>query len=331
MRRPSRSSSRWRPRYSSSPSCANGGSIGLIALILWRADLRATVDALKGLQLVPFFGALLTSTFAVVLRAYKWHLLLHVQGGSRPFGTSLRVTFMSSFVNNFFLGTLGGDAYRAYHAGDYSKSTGGAATAVLMERATGLLSALLLVFVVGIFLSYDFVTTELLPAISLVGFAGFAAIIAAATLGARAARLPLVRRVRRLTRLIEEVSSSLNAYRDHRGLVLFTLLLSLVFHALQSVTLLLFVVAAGVDAPFLTLLFIAPLTGILVVLPISMNGLGVKEGSLVFFLERIGTPGPDALLIALLGRVGNMTISLIGGLLFLLERSSRDKVAAPTG
>ena len=306
-------------------------SFGLIALILWRADLSATFEALKQLQLWPFLGALASSAFAVVVRSYKWHLLLHVQGGSRPFGTSLRVMFMATFVNNFFLGTLGGDAYRAYHARDYSKSTGSAGAAVIMERATGLLSALLLVFVVGIFLSYDFVTPELLVAIGVVGLVGLTGLVAMALLGARTREIPGLARLERATRLVEDASNSLLAYRNHRVRLAVSLLLSLLFHTLQSVSLLLFAWAAGVSPPFATLLFIAPLTGILVVLPVSINGIGIKEGSLVFFLEQIGTPGPEALLIALMGRLGNMTISLIGGLLFLFERSERNKLAVPIG
>lgn len=299
-----------------------GISAGLIALILWRADLGATVDALKGLRIPLVFGGLLSSVLAVLLRSYKWHLLLRVHGGRSSFGTSLRLTYMSTFINNFFLGTLGGDVYRAYHARDYSRSAGGAASAVVMERATGLLSALLLASVAGIFLTYEFVTPELLLVITGVGFLGAGALVGAAFVGAQAGRIPVLRRVPRLRALIEEISSSLMAYRGHRGPMLAAMLISLVFHALQSLTLLLFAMAVGVDAPVLAMLFISPLTGILVVLPISINGIGVKEGSLVFFMERIGAPGPEALLIALLGRVGNMTVSLIGGFFFLRERST---------
>jgi uncharacterized protein (TIRG00374 family) len=305
-------------------------SIGLIALILWRADLRATLDAVKNLQLLPFFAALLANVLAVSFRSFKWHLLLRIQGGRNSFATSLRLTFMSTFLNNFFLGTLGGDAYRAYHASEYSKSTGGAASAVVMERVTGLFSALLLMFVTGIFLTYEFVNAELLVAISLVGLAGVVALVAMVMIGARAGRIPVLRRVDRLTGLIEEMSASLLAYRDHRRMLLFAIALSIVFHALQSVVLLLFAMAAGINVPFLAMLFISPLTGILVVLPISINGIGVKEGSLVFFLEKIGAPGPEALLVALLGRVGNMTASLIGGVFFLIERSGRHPDAADT-
>jgi uncharacterized protein (TIRG00374 family) len=302
-------------------------SFGLIALILWRADLGATVETMKGLQWLPFFAALLTNVAAVSLRSYKWHLLLGIQGGRGPLWTSLRLTFMSTFINNFFIGTLGGDAYRAYHAKDYSRSSGGAASAVVMERVTGLLSALLLVFVTGTFLSYGFVTRELLLVVSLVGVAGVGALIVLARLGARASRIPGLGKLGRLTDLIEEMSTSLMAYRNHRGVLAFAVALSIVFHALQAVTLLLFAVAVGLSVPFLAILFISPLTGILVVLPISMNGIGVKEGSLVFFLERIGAAGPQALLVALLSRLGNITISLIGGIFFVMERSARRNAA----
>ena len=162
-----------------------GISTGLIALILWRADLGATLDALRGLRVPPIFGGLLSSVLAVSLRSYKWHLLLRVHGSGSSFGTSLRLTYMSTFLNNFFLGTLGGDVYRAYHASDYSRSAGGAASVVVMERATGLLSALLLALAAGIFLTYEFITAELLLVIIGVGVLAAGALVSAAFVGAR--------------------------------------------------------------------------------------------------------------------------------------------------
>jgi uncharacterized protein (TIRG00374 family) len=306
-------------------------SIGLIGLILWRADLRATVAAVRNVYVLAFVAALGSTVVGVVLRSYKWHLLLRVQGGRESFLTSLRVMYMSTFVNNFFLGTLGGDAFRVYHARDYSNSAGGAASAVVFERATGMLSALMLVYLSGALIaSEELITAKLLVVISGVGLLIGIGIAVLLSMGPKVSRIPILRRAHRLTGFVKNLTASLWTYKRHPALFVWVMILSAVFHITQAVTVYLFALAARADIPFLSLLFITPLTGLLVVLPISINGIGVKEGSFVFYLERIGIPGPAALLIAISGRVGNMMVSLIGGLLFLIQGLGRRKRAMAT-
>ena len=305
-----------------------GVSIGLIALLVWRADLRATLTPLGDVKLWAFAAALVSMVFAVLLRACKWHLLLQVQGGSGSFLTSLRVTYMSTFVNNFFLGTLGGDAFRAHHASDYSNSMGAAASAVIAERATGMFSAVLLVYFAGILLApRELVTTQLLLVISIVAAIGVVSLVVLISLRSKLRRIPILRRFPRLTGFAEDVISSLRIYRNHLGVLAAALSLSLAFYLVQTVTVLLLAVAARTDVDFMSLLFIVPLTGILVVLPISINGIGVREGATIFYLEHVGMPGSAAFLIAIAARFGNLIISLIGGLLFLVQSLGRNKAA----
>jgi hypothetical protein len=268
-----------------------GVSIGLIALLVWRADLRATLTTLGDVNLWALAAALVSMTFAVLLRACKWHLLLRVQGGSASFLTSVRVTYMSTFVNNLFLGTLGGDAFRAHHASDYSNSMGAAASAVIAERATGVFSAILLVCFAGIFLApRELVTTRLLLVLSVVAAIGVISLIVIVSLRSKVRRIPILRRFPRLTGFAQDLTNSLRIYRSHLGVLSVALILSLGFYVVQTLTMSLLAVAARTDLDFMSLLFIVPLTGILVVLPISINGIGVREGATIFYLEQIGTP-----------------------------------------
>jgi uncharacterized protein (TIRG00374 family) len=303
-----------------------GVSIGLIALLIWRADLRATLTILGDVKLWAFAAALVSMAFGVLLRACKWHLLLRVQGGSGSFLTSVRVTYMSMFVNNFFLGTLGGDAFRAHHASNYSNSVGAAASAVIAERATGIFSAILLVYFAGILLApRELVTTRLLLIVSIVAAIGVVSLGVLVSLRSKLRRIPILRRFPKLTGFSHDLTTSLQIYRNHLGVLAAALILSLAFYLVQTMTVSLLAVAARTELGFLSLLFIIPLTGILAVIPISINGIGVKEGATIFYLEQIGTPGSAAFLIAISARVGNLLISLVGGLFLLVQSLGRRK------
>ena len=56
-------------------------------------------------------------------------------------------------------------------------------------------------------------------------------------------------------------------------------------------------------------------------IPISINGIGLQEGSYVFYLEQLGVAGPVGLLVAVLARGSLLAMSLLGGLLFLSEKT----------
>ena len=57
----------------------------------------------------------------------------------------------------------------------------------------------------------------------------------------------------------------------------------------------------------------------LVMIPISLNGVGIQEGSYIFYLEQIGVGGPIALIVAVLVRLSLLIFSLIGAILFLVH------------
>jgi hypothetical protein len=60
-----------------------------------------------------------------------------------------------------------------------------------------------------------------------------------------------------------------------------------------------------------------PLLGIIMVLPVSINGLGIREGAGVLLFTSVGIPAEQALLVEFLTYLVMVTASLAGGVLFL--------------
>jgi uncharacterized protein (TIRG00374 family) len=310
-----------------------GVSIGLIVWILQRTDLTDALAAAKQTNLLMLLMALLVAAFGLLVRSYKWQMLLKVQGASVKLSTLHAITYMSMFFNNFFLGSLGGDAFRFYKASGYCDTKGGAASTVVMERATGFFAALAMVLVFGLVIVVtrrELVSTGMLVALTL------AAVAAGVLMGMLfmidwfVAHVPILRRIRMVTRLADEMTKSMRAYAAQRGAVVFALVLSVIFHVIQTLTVYCVTAAANADVSFLSLLFIAPLVGLLVIIPISMNGLGIQEGSYVFYLEQLGVAGPSALLVAILARLAMLFFSLLGGVLFALQSPREQKAEMQT-
>ena len=65
---------------------------------------------------------------------------------------------------------------------------------------------------------------------------------------------------------------------------------------------------------------VVPLIALAIVLPISINGVGIREGGMVFLLSRWGIAEEQAVAVGLLWFFATIVTGLIGGFLFLLDR-----------
>lgn len=301
-------------------------SLGLIAIILSRVDMRGLGAAIRDVDVAIFAIALVVMSVGLFLRALKWRVLLKVHGADANAWTLYRTIFISLFFNNFFLGALGGDAFRLYETFGDTKTKGGAASAIILDRATGFIVALLMVIIFGTLLALTYRNLVSLPLFVAICIT---ALVAAVTLAAVVSfewwihRVPVVRNWQRVLSVAEDVAGSLRAYRHHGSTLAAALALSVVFQFVQAVTVLLFVIAANADVSFIGVLFISPLVGLLAAVPVSVNGLGIQEGSYVFFFEQVGVLGPQALVIALISRLSRVLLSLVGGWLFMIGRNRR--------
>jgi len=97
---------------------------------------------------------------------------------------------------------------------------------------------------------------------------------------------------------------------------------SLAFHATTIIVHYYFAKALGIDIAFSAYFIIIPSVLILTSLPISVNGIGVREGSFILAFNFFLISPETSLAIALLSFSLNMFLGIAGGVWFLLDRMS---------
>jgi hypothetical protein len=75
--------------------------------------------------------------------------------------------------------------------------------------------------------------------------------------------------------------------------------------------------AVGIDVPLPCLIAVYGLAGLISVLPISFNGIGVREGAYVSLFHFMGIPKETALAFALYWFMVSSLTSLVGGIVML--------------
>ena len=109
---------------------------GLTALVLWKSDPRAVLDAAVGARPGPILVAVGLVLVDRALMAYRWLVLLRPlpEAARPPFLAVMRVFFVSTFVGTFLPASVGGDAVRAYALSQLNVPAADSVASVLMER-----------------------------------------------------------------------------------------------------------------------------------------------------------------------------------------------------
>ena len=119
-------------------------------------------------------------------------------------------------------------------------------------------------------------------------------------------------------------------FRDHRGIMVQALGLSVLYHVLTILNTYAAVWALGLRVDFLDLAVVVPVVLMVSAVPVSLNALGIMEGAFVYFLGLAGLNSAEALSIALVLRAKNVLLALLGGLLFL-RWNHRARAPQPQG
>jgi len=294
--------------------------VALTALVLYWSDPTQILNATRGADwrwLLAAVGLVLVDR---TLMAMRWlELLVALAPGTRPpLGAVLRVFFVSSFVSNF-VPSVGADLYRAYALSRHDVHLAESTASVLMDRALGVLSVVLVAAAALPFATVEG-RQELVVILAVV--AAVCAVAAAVVFSARAAdavraiaaTIPLAL----LRRVTAALTDAVRSYAAHRGAMVRVLALSIVvqiFRVLQAWCL---GRALGIDLPFVTYLAFIPLIVFIMQIPITPNGLGTTQLAFDRFLVPQGAPAPEVFALSVLFLSLGILGSLPGGILYAL-------------
>jgi glycosyltransferase 2 family protein len=284
-------------------------SVALLVAVLLYADVGEVLAAVREGHWAWLAVALAVMAGTVVLGAFRWWLLLEGAGIDVPARDSIR-PYAMSFVLNLLLPTaVAGDAVRTWVLGRRSGRLLGAAAATVVDRLT----ALLCLFAVG-WAAYA-VDRNAVPGSVLVAFAwvtaGLAVALALGVMAALGVR-PLVHRLpERVANMIRDSWRMVRGWAGSGRLVLTVLAVGLVYQVLAVSVLVLAGKIVGVELPFALAAVCTPVVVLATLIPISVGGLGIREGGFVILLGQAGIDAADATVVSLLSATSVLIASAV--------------------
>jgi uncharacterized membrane protein YbhN (UPF0104 family) len=300
-------------------------SAGLIIFFLTRIHIERFLATLASAKFSYIALALIVYFICQVLGAVRWMVLARPLGFKNPFREIGVYHLIGMFFKLCAPGTVGGDVSRVYYLArndrthwkeaGWAVSTVPAAVSVFMDRAVGM-AVLVWLGALGILFSPEHPVRASIRSLT------FALAVGLAVGGAV---VPLLRRVLPEDGhpIVVKWRFALRAYRTQRRVIPWAILISFLLHLIQAWIHRLVGQALQINIPFSYCIIMYPLAGTFAAIPISLNGLGLRERGYLFLLGLIGISSEKGVAFGLLLFLIVAADSLIGGLVFLSKKSPK--------
>jgi uncharacterized membrane protein YbhN (UPF0104 family) len=274
------------------------------------------------LTVVLLTCALLMTFLGVVLSAWRWQRVLRVFDTNPGLRTLVGHYLAGQFVGNVLPTTIGGDVLRVTRVSSTVDSPTIGFGSVVLERLTGFV-ALPLLIVAGF---------AVRPSLIDVQRAWLTLLIAGITISILGIVLFLAGHPRiagrfaeheNWTRFVGAVHIGVDRLRRHPSEALPVLGTAVVYQVSVVVSVALICRTLDLPVPLAALFAYVPAVAMLQVLPLSFNGLGVREGALVLFLQPWGVSSPQAIAVGLLWFFATLIVSSFGAPAFAMGQRRR--------
>ncbi len=302
-------------------------SVLAFGYIFSRTDLEIVLKVLSQIDIalvVIGFGILNLST---IIMAHRWQILLRELSIPTTIWESIRLNYIALFFNIFLPSRIGGDITKGYYMYKKQKNLTGITLSLLADRTIGMFS-FISVNLIALFLGWAYIPEEIILIVLIVDGLLIGSLYAGLIvqrygipniLKSLGQQYNLYDRVKKVAQQLHSLSS---AKRTLRKIILW----SLVSNVLLIFTNYTYARALHLDVPFIYFVVFVPIITTITMLPVSLNGLGIREYLVTVLFGAVGIPTEHALGLALVARVLGIMHGGIGVILYLKgsERINRN-------
>lgn len=303
-------------------------SAALLALLISKIDFDAAVPRQRHFSTIAWFAlALATAGLGIVLSAWRWQRVIRAFGVHVPLRALANHYFAGQFVGNVLPSTIGGDVLRVTRSAKNIGSRETAFAAVALERLTGFV-ALPLISALGFAIDPSLLSSDKAWVALLISGITLAALSVILVLAGHPNAAGRFQDHENWMRFLGAVHVGIGHLRRDRRQVIGVIGTALVYQASVVLTVGFLVLTFDAGVPAAAILAFVPIVAMAQVVPISLSGLGVREGMLVLLLHPLGVSTGHAVGIGLAWYATMLIVSLLGAPAFAVGHRTATKSAA---
>jgi len=293
----------WKIRYA--------GTVLSIILLIWlliRQDWSAIIGAIGRLSVWHVVAAILLIALRHAIHAFRWLLLVTAQGIPLTYPGALKLVYSGLFVSNFLPSMVGGDVVKIAGLVQKTPNRVAAVASVVVDRIVG---------AIGMLAALPF-------SAALVGSLFDSTLVLGGSISGMSPRISKFLRAS-----IGRLSSAVKLWASQPQRLFFALLTSWMGMSVNFVAIWILASGLGTSVTLLDVVGASALTYYLTIIPLSINGYGIRELAIVGLYTQLGATVEQASALALLSRLIFLIVSLPGvlwvGKVLEYERPSDDQ------
>ena len=292
----------------------------LLIYLFNKIDITTILTAMKSAKLhmliLPFF--LIAVGF--LLSALRWQILLNAQNIRISLWKLAKYYLEGSFFNNFLPTTIGGDIFRTYEVSKLSSSISQSFAIILVERLTGIFALIVYAFL-GLQFGYSkFGNIHLVWVVGVVFLVILIILVVGVGFqGGRKIENTNTNLFSKAKGMINKIFYTLYFYKDKKKVLFKALLLAFILQF--NVIIFFYIISYSLDIkpPFYYFLIIIPLIHVILMFPVSINGIGIRENAFIFFLTKIGICAATSVALSWLAFAMVLIYAVFGGIIYAFK------------
>ncbi len=288
---------------------------GLLIVLFIQSDLFQLYYTITKISIWYISLAFFLVILSFIINAFKWYLLLT----QYKITTLFKLNLVAVYYSTLLPGQLFGEVIKTYRLGKGNPDAEQIAASVAIDKITGILGNML----VGLFGLYA--TSQILPSILVWALSLAIIILIMVLLTAQLLEIPLKRSFHYITYLVprtqhvmQQLENLYNAWLEYfkRPWLLFgSILLGIIFQLFNIGITLVLAFDLNIHVPWVDFFWIITIVSLALFLPLTIAGIGVREGVYVGTLSLLGVPIEQALALSFSVFGLNLATAIIGGLI----------------
>ena len=275
-----------------------------MAYLFKKIDIKEVWQLFQHAHLSYLIAAFILYMAGQVICAWRWKIIAVVMEFKNTFREFITYYFAGMFFSLFLPTLVGGDIGRCYLIAKENKKTRHAIVSVLADRGTGLA---VLIFMAGIsvtLLKYGNVPSQIIWVVLIANVFLILGLLLPFFAGG-------------LLGLLGKTGELAMGFWKKPSVLFQSIFISMIFQTLIIIIHIFIGLSIGINVPWKFYFFLIPLVATVSMLPLSISGIGLREGAFVYFFSYANVTKTEALTFAFGWFVIVLIASLIGGLVLL--------------
>ncbi len=314
-------------------------SVVIIGLLFTQADLGTFIEHFFKADPMWLVVAIVMVFLEPAVLSATWSMALTGKGYHAPFREVFRISLASDFVGFIFPSSLGSDLMKVIGLSKYISNTAEALSSLFIIRILNYVWLFLLAAFTVFFFKGRLPDEPITGTIEHTFIAGFAVSLLGAVFMSRVLRLTkrflLKINLHSVYKKIKKLYDVLMSYKENKVVLAKISVSGFILQINRIVYMYIIAMALGIDADPATFFVFVPIVTAMTLIPVSISGIGVREGGYVFLFSYAGVSVSEALGMSILGFALSLSTVLVGGIVYWIsgfhsEKGALDSVARTT-